>query len=342
MRTWMSRVLLGLMAKNNFEGVNLGGWLLVERWMTPSLFKDTDAEDEYSLMQTKVGAARIEKHRKSFITEEDWKWLANNDITHIRLPVGYWALHDDAPYTNVAKHLDWAFAMAEKYNIQILLDLHALKGSQNGTIHSGKIGPVEWRRYEQDSLATVEELARRYCDSPALWGFEIINEPKVLGNYIALIRYYRDAYTLLRSILKPGTYTIFQDGFVPLLFSGTLWARKHYPVIMDTHFYLAVPGLLHKLSPKAHDRVRNILFGGALLLTTWRQPVIVGEWSSVLPQQMFNRTPQDQHYAMLAGTIERQRHMYKRALGRFYWNYKTEGEGMYNYRSLVETDTIST
>jgi len=332
------------MAKNKttFEGVNLGGWLLVERWMTPSLFKDTDAEDEYSLMQTKVGPSRIEKHRQSFITEEDWQWLANNNVTHIRLPVGYWALHDDKPYTNVAKHLDWAFAMAEKYNIHILLDLHALKGSQNGTIHSGKIGSVKWRAYEQESLDVLKELALRYRDSPALWGIEIINEPKVIGNYIALLRYYRDAYKVLRSILRPGTYTIFQDGFVPLLFSGVLWARKNHPVIMDTHFYFAIPKLLSGLSPTSYDRFRKILFGGALLLTNWRQPVIVGEWSSVLPQEMFNRTPHDQHYNLLAGTIERQRRIYKRAFGRFYWNYKAEGEGMYNYRSLVETDTIST
>ena len=332
------------MAKNKktFEGVNLGGWLLVERWMTPSLFEDTNAEDEYSLMQTKAGAARIDKHRQSFISEKDWQWLASHNVGYVRLPVGYWALRSDEPYTNVVKYLDWAFLMAEKYDIKILLDLHALKGSQNGTIHSGKIGPVQWRRYEQDSLDTVKELALRYRNSSALWGIEIINEPKVLGNYIALIRYYRDAYKMLRSILRPGTYTVFQDGFLPLLFSGTLWARKGYPVIMDTHFYLAVPGVLSKLSPKAHDQVRRLLFGGALLLTTWRQPVIVGEWSAVLPQPMFNRTPQNEHYAILAATIQRQRRIYNSALGRFYWNYKTEGEGMYNYRSLVETKTINT
>jgi glucan 1,3-beta-glucosidase len=329
-------------SKKSFEGVNLGGWLLVERWMTPSLFKGTDAEDEYSLMRTKVGAGRIEKHRQSFIVEKDWQWLKAHNIKYVRLPVGYWALHNDTPYTNVATYLDWAFVMAKKYDIKILLDLHALKGSQNGTIHSGKIGPVQWRRYEQDTLTTLKELALRYRDSSALWGIEIINEPKVLGNYIALVRYYRDAYKMLREVLKPGTYTVFQDGFVPLLFSGTLWARKNHPVIMDTHFYLAAPRLLSKLSPKAHDRVRQVLFGGALLLTAWRQPVIVGEWSSILPQPMFNRTPQDQHYALLAATIQRQRRIYKRALGRFYWNYKTEGEGMYNYRSLVETNTINT
>lgn len=331
------------MAKNkSFEGVNLGAWLVLERWMTPALFEGTDAQDEYSFMETEIGLKRIEEHRNTFITEDDWKWLAKHNVTHVRLPVGYWALHDDGPYKNVAKHLDWAFAMAEKYNIHILLDLHALKGSQNGEAHSGKFGSVNWRQYEQETLEVVKELALRYRDSPAFWGMEIINEPKVIGNYISLLRYYRDAYKLLSGVLKPGTYTVFQDGFFPLLFSGALLVHKNHPIIMDTHFYGAFQEQLSAWSPKAYDRFRRVLYEGALLLTTWRQPVIVGEWSSVLSREMISRAPNDEEYAMLAATIERQRYMYRRAIGRFYWSYKTEGKGMWNYHSLVEANAINT
>ncbi len=334
--------MLSRTSNNSFEGVNLGGWLLVERWMTPTLFKDTDAQDEYSLMKTPEGASRIEQHRNSYIKEEDWRWLSAQGITHVRLPIGYWVLHDDAPYRNTKKQLDWAFVMAEKYGISILLDVHALKGSQNGTIHSGRIGAINWKRYKQESLDTLKELAIRYRDSRALWGLEIINEPKVIGNYFALLGYYREAYRMLRGILRPGIYTVFQDGFAPLLFSGVLWAQKSHPVIMDTHFYLVFPKLLSKLSPRTYDRLRYVLYAGVLLLTTWRQPVIVGEWSSVLPQAMFDRVPIDEHYAMLGVTIQRQRNIHHRASGTFYWSYKTEGQGMYNYRSLVESGVIST
>src|SRR5690606_20602920 len=116
------------------------------------------------------------------------------------------------------------------YNIHILLDLHALKGSQNGTIHSGKVGSVAWRRYEHESFDVLRKLALRYRNSPALWGIEIINEPKVIGNFFALLRYYRESYRILRSILKPGTYTVFQDGFLPIVFSGALWSHKGHPV----------------------------------------------------------------------------------------------------------------
>ena len=31
------------------KGVNLGNWLVLEKWMSPSLFDGTTAEDEYYL-----------------------------------------------------------------------------------------------------------------------------------------------------------------------------------------------------------------------------------------------------------------------------------------------------
>lgn len=31
------------------KGVNLGNWLVLEKWMSPSLFEGTTAEDEYYL-----------------------------------------------------------------------------------------------------------------------------------------------------------------------------------------------------------------------------------------------------------------------------------------------------
>jgi glucan 1,3-beta-glucosidase len=322
------------------EGLNLGGWLVLERWMTPSVFDGTTAEDEFTLSQLTGGKERIQKHRETFIQEKDWRWLSSSGIRYVRLPVGYWVFGEAAPYFGAVRYLDWAFEMAEKYDIKILLDLHGLKGSQNGEMHSGRTGGVEWRRYIDDHLDILRRLAGRYKDSPALWGIEIINEPKVRGHYFALLRYYRKAYKVLQSSLLPGTYTVFHDGFLPPLFSGTLRKKKDFPVLMDTHFYGVFPGLSGRLSPKTYDRIRRSIFSPLLRLTQFSQPVIVGEWSSVLPQPFFDRIPSDRHLALLGETIDRQRNMYSRAFAIFYWNYKTEGRGMFNYRSLVEDDSI--
>ncbi len=321
-------------------GLNLGGWLLVERWMTPSVFKGHEVEDEYGLSSSPEGKARIADHRKTFMSEEDWRWLHKRHITFVRLPIGYWALSDDDPYMNVEKELDWAFEMAEKYHIQILLDLHGLKGSQNGTIHSGHVGKVLWEKYVTEHLDVLKTLADRYGKSPALWGIEIINEPKVLGHYWSLRSFYQRAYELLRRELRPGTRIVFQDGFAPLLFSGAIRATKSHPVVMDTHFYLIGDRMLGLLSPKAYDFIRGCLYRAVLFVCRFQQPVIVGEWSSVLPQRMFNRVPQSEHGAMLAATIRRQKKIYASATATRYWNYKAEGRGMYHYRSLVEDGLI--
>ena len=56
------------------RGVNLGNWLLLEKWMRPSLFEGTSAKDEYTLCEVlgPAAGARMLRHRDTFIQEEDF------------------------------------------------------------------------------------------------------------------------------------------------------------------------------------------------------------------------------------------------------------------------------
>ena len=57
------------------KGVNLGNWLVLEKWMSPALFAGTTAEDEYYLptqLSPEVYEARIKIHRSEYITERDF------------------------------------------------------------------------------------------------------------------------------------------------------------------------------------------------------------------------------------------------------------------------------
>ena len=57
------------------KGVNLGNWLVLEKWMNPALFEGTTAEDEYWLprqLSKEVYEARIKIHRSEYITERDF------------------------------------------------------------------------------------------------------------------------------------------------------------------------------------------------------------------------------------------------------------------------------
>jgi glucan 1,3-beta-glucosidase len=327
-------------SSEQLRGVNLGGWLVLEKWLTESLFVGTDAWNEYDFMRTSGAKAKIERHRKTFITEEDFEWLQLHGVNSVRIPVGYWLFEAQDGYTPTVQYLDWAMEMAEKYGLKVLIDLHAAPGGQNRGDHSGKGGDPEW--FDDENRAkTIEifkKIAKRYRDSPALWGIELLNEPESRGQYLTLLKFYRLAYAELCGILHPGTYVVFHDGFRPLLFTGAIWARKSHPVVMDVHRYAFSIGKFRRM-----DRyVRYLHWQRRILvriLQLW-QPVIVGEWSAVLPQELFDKAPQSNHKAMLTANVASQQKAYKAAKGWMYWNYKAEGRGMWHFRSLIEDGTV--
>lgn len=322
--------------KEYIRGVNLGGWLIVEKWITPALFDSFHGEDEYEFMKNSGAPKRISKHRETFIRESDFKWLKKHHINLVRIPVGYWLFEPIDGMSPTVSYLDKAIKWAEKYNIHVLVDLHGAQGSQNGKDHSGKVGGASWFKnsdYQNQTIELLRKIAQRYQSSPVLWGIELLNEPKAIPHYFGLLRFYRRAYKELRKIIRPGTYTIFHDGFHAIAFSGALWPRKNYPVAMDTHWYA--------FHPLGNDeaRYRKLLssYRGAILkYARLFQPVIVGEWSSVFPGRYFNQLPKERHDELLIKSMESQLKMFQHADGWIYWNYKHEGGGMWNFKSLVD------
>lgn len=325
------------------RGVNLGGWLILEKWMTPSLFAGTKAIDEYTFMQATDAAEKIEQHRKTFITEEDFQWLQRNGINAIRIPIGYWIFDGDSPYTPAIKYLDWAVIMADKYHLKVLIDLHGLKGSQNGKDHSGRIGKSEWHKekiYRQQSIDTLERIAKRYYNEAAVWGIELINEPKFGWVQWKLRRFYSQAYARLTAVARPGTVIVFHDAFAPRLLNGALKAAKEYPVALDIHWY--------QFGDKWHKRqtveryFAKVRRRATLLRQLQRtQPVIIGEWSVVLSGEILAGRSKAQAQLAFRQHGEKQLETYKNAAGWFYWTYKTEGRGIWHFRSLVEDGVIS-
>lgn len=322
------------------NGVNLGGWLVLEKWITPSLFAGTNAEDEHALMQAAEGSRRIKDHRRTFITEKDFAWMKQNGVNFVRIPVGYWLLESVDGFEPTVKYLDNAMKWAEKYDIHVLIDLHAAQGSQNGQDHGGKRGQAEWfkrHEYQQETTKLLCDIAIRYNNSAALWGIELLNEPKLFGNYFKLLRFYRHTYRELRKVIRPGVYTVFHDGFHAILSSGALRPLKDHPIAMDVHWYaFKSPGG----SVQRYLNVLSLYRRALLAYSQFFQPVMVGEWSSVLPERYFTQTPKSQHDELLRQNIAMQQQAYSKALGHAYWNYKHEAGGMWNYRSLVESGTI--
>ena len=59
------------------RGVNLGGWLILEEWLTPEVFEGTGAVDQFTFDQVPGAELRLQSHWSSYITEADFlDWVS--------------------------------------------------------------------------------------------------------------------------------------------------------------------------------------------------------------------------------------------------------------------------
>jgi glucan 1,3-beta-glucosidase len=154
-----------------FRGVNLGGWLVVESWIRPTLFSNNSVpgglgEGQFCAQVGGAAACRpiLDAHRDAWVSQADLAALAGAGITHLRAPIGYWILgspylrptdgpFDDGGWPFLVRMLGWAADLG----LQVLVDLHGAPGSQNGHDHSGWAGNISW--LEGDNMnRTVDVL----------------------------------------------------------------------------------------------------------------------------------------------------------------------------------------
>ena len=165
------------------KGVNLGNWLVLEKWMSPALFEGTTAEDEDHLprqLSKEIYEARIRVHRSEYISERDFVSIKRMGMNAVRIPVPYFLFGDRAPFVGCIKELDQAFDWAEKYGLKVLIDLHTVPLSQNGFDNGGLCGVCRWSQTPEEVdfvLQVLEKLAIRYGQREALLGIEPVNEP---------------------------------------------------------------------------------------------------------------------------------------------------------------------
>lgn len=324
------------------RGVNLGGWFVLERWMTPSLFAGTSARNEFELSMTEQGRARIRAHHTSFITKRDLIWLVEQGIEIIRVPIGHWTLGGDERYVSAEKRLDWLMETSLSLGLKVLLDLHAAPGAQNRAEHSGSgntlsdKNSIKWLNDTVAQQRTIESLvavAERYRHLPNVWGIELLNEPAVDISGLKLAWFYRRAYKAMIKAARPGTRIVFSDGYAPLRLTNCFWLMKkrEFPVVLDVHIYQVFG-----------DNNKNKRFEqhtAQLKWTKWflrflrlQQPVIVGEWSAMLPLKA--------SHDMTKQYIKAQLRSFTGSQAQFFWNYKTESEGRWNYRDLAEKELL--
>ncbi|KAJ6119452.1 hypothetical protein N7523_003732 [Penicillium sp. IBT 18751x] len=276
------------------RGVNLGGWLVLEPWITPSIFDAAGdaAVDEWSLCEI-YGAdqcrAVLQEHWSTFITQDDFIQIAAVGMNHVRIPVGYWALTplEGDPYVDgQLAYLDQAVDWARAAGIKVMVDLHGAPGSQNGFDNSGKRGAIQWQTGDNVNLTRValETLAARYGgDADVVTAIEALNEPSIPGGVDedGLKQYYYDSWGAAREASQDTT-VVLHDGFMPTESWNGFMSESTgvWYVMMDTHHYEVFDYGLLGLDPASHvSTACGFVSDHVLHSDKW---TVVGEWTGAM------------------------------------------------------------
>ncbi|KAG0216852.1 hypothetical protein BGX33_011979 [Mortierella sp. NVP41] len=290
--------------KQPIRGANLGGWLVLEPFITPSMFKPYIAQnmtDEYSL--TKLLAKEqtwtyLQKHYATWVTEGTFKRIRDLGLNHVRIPVGFWALGnlaDDEPYVPdmsldyLLQGLKWA----AQYGLRAMVEIHGAPGSQNGWNYSGRSGRIGWMNGtpagEANGRRTIEYVKQltRLLQGPGMEHvspmFGILNEPAIfMLQRPPIDKWYKDAFKEYRNVTGQGKgpWGVIHDGFLGL----TEWEGfmpNSDRLALDVHNYLIFDHNLIRL--KRQDQVNfpcDVWSKNMQQSTSRFGPTLVGEFSS--------------------------------------------------------------
>ena len=168
------------------RGFGLGGWMNMENFITGYPANESAMR---AAVGDVLGAERAERFfdrlLDAFFTPEDARALADLGTNCVRLPVNQRHFEADAaPFEFLPKgfeRLDAAIRACADAGLYAVIDLHAVPGCQNQHWHSDNPTHVAafWRHpHFQDRVVHLwRALAERYRDTPAVAGYNLLNEP---------------------------------------------------------------------------------------------------------------------------------------------------------------------
>jgi glucan 1,3-beta-glucosidase len=273
------------------RGVNLGGWFVLEPWITPSLFEpwadSAEVVDEYTYC-AKLGkdtaSKNLEAHWDNWITEKDFEEIAGNKLNHVRIPIGYWSIpNSNVPsdpyvmgaYDRLKTAMDWA----DQYGLMVMLDLHGAQGSQNGFDNSGKKGSIEWTSsddYIKNTHDALNQLRDDFIDHPALASIELVNEPMSSSlDMDKVTQFYYDSWGNLQDTdLAITFHEAFEGVNAWNDFGAGMWN-----LMLDTHHYEIFDSGALSMDPATHTSTA-CSFGDQMASNNkW---TISGEWTGAM------------------------------------------------------------
>ncbi|TBU62583.1 exo-beta-1,3-glucanase [Dichomitus squalens] len=280
------------------RGVNLGGWLVLEPWITPSLFDNTGNDaivDEWTfgqLQSRSTAQSVLTNHWNTWITEQDFVDIAAAGLNHVRIPIGYWAFEvgPGEPYiSGQLPYLQKAVGWARNHGIKVIVDLHGAPGSQNGYDNSGhRISFPQWHSNStnvQRTDAIIKQIASLFInDQDVVSVIAPLNEPAGYdgSDVLSVVRqYWYDSYGNIRfpygTSQQSNTVVLLHDAFQPLSYwNGFQTPPNWQGVAIDTHIYQ-----MFSQDEVARTNQQHIsaACANAPALSSFDLWTIVGEWT---------------------------------------------------------------
>lgn len=274
------------------RGVNFGNWLLLEHFMLglPSV--------ESKIHQSIEEKWGKEFHRQFFrsyqdnyITEDDFAFLADFGFNFIRVPFHYhWT--EEAPWqsekpSRFFEVIDRILPFARKYQLPLMLDLHAAPGAQapdwNADNTDGTMRFWEQAELRKASVKIWQQISAYYKDEEMIFGYDLLNEPLAEDDSI-LCDFYADCISAIRNnadqhiiVLEGNEWGKRPDSLRPSLFADEqvmyqphFYAQLYfplpkltdYPCILEDGRHLDKEALLKVMSSTvSHQIKRPALFG---------------------------------------------------------------------------------
>ncbi len=176
-----------------FRGIGIGSWLNLEHFMMGIPGCDFQMRQTIrDVFGGKTEQSFYDRFVRQFISEADFRFLKSLGINLVRVPFNYHLFVDDLHPGTLKKegfaYFDYLLDLCEAYGIYALPDLHAAPGGQNPDWHSdngtGYTLFWEYDVFQEQVVQLWKEIARHYADREYLLGYDLLNEPFLIPDYL--------------------------------------------------------------------------------------------------------------------------------------------------------------
>lgn len=300
-------------------GVNLGAWMVGERWISDGLYAAAPSADAQKSELSAVSAAVIghgheaarhawESHWDSWLDhDQDLSDLAHAGVNAVRIPLGYFSLSRPeilagTPFENLAyvyagcwSRIEAFCASCDRHGLGVLLDLHCVPGGVNPDAHSGtdscRADFYSNTHFQHLALRCVEFLCGQASRMPNVVGVQVCNEP-AWGKNADTTPYY---LSCLETARRYGNVPIYiGDSWDPAAACAAIGNHvscnpDDFPVVDHHYYYCFDDRYKAATSAQIADEVSHAPEWAECAKAAGDGNVVVGEWALTLSGDSLSR-----------------------------------------------------